>query len=220
MSTSFRLSGAGITSARVTMPLRGPWVAEVETGEPVPLGSSVTLALPWPELAGTVVPGQGGTSFERQSVRVIGGAGKLGVVLKAQHYYQASVRQIALGTLQAAGEQLAPDSDAAVLALRLGHWMRASGTAGTALAALAARFGIEWRVLPSGSVQLAAPAWTPYIGDAVLIDEDLVQRTMLVRSEGAAVQPGEVVRGRKVVEARHEVRGAVYRSWLSWTDDA
>ncbi len=212
--TPFLLAGLPITHGRIQHPAGGAWSADVEIASSTPVTGFVALSLPGLALQGTVM--EGGVSFERQRLRLVGGRGGLGQVVGGQHFYKADVRTIASYLLQGAGEQLAADADASVLAQELEHWQHIAGTCGWALDLLTMQLGTSWAVEPGGDIYLGAPGWADASPDFVLLQEDLVGRSWTGSTITGTVQPGTTLNGKKVVAVDHEIEGDRWRSRVRW----
>jgi hypothetical protein len=211
---SFTITGAGIITAKVVRPALGAWTADVEVDSTKAITGTVRLELPGVSLTGTVM--EGGVSYLRQHLRLVGGRGGLGKSVSGQHFFKGTTRTVVDHTLAEAGEQLAQDSDAGIMNQTLDHWQRLKGTAGRELSRLTDHLSTGWSVKPDGSVRIGLPLWTMSSVEVDLLGEDLVNRSWVLACNGDVPSPGTTVRGKRVVSVEHTVTGTALRSTVRW----
>ena len=207
------LSGVPVVSGTVIRPLVGPWVAELELdGDP----AGGELVLGTTKLAGTVVAG--GTYRARTSVRVVGGAGKLGTAAPARFFRGLTLRSILSALLQGAGESLSSASDAGVVGRSVDAWTVSTGTVAGAVALLVSRVpGACWRVLADGSVWVGVPTWAPAALDGVVLDERRADGLVELALDSFDIDAGTSIDGRRVRQVRHIISPESVRTFW-WTD--
>lgn len=150
------VAGRAVVRGRVTVPLIGPWHAEVRLDADAPPSGAVTLS--WGNGAaswqGSVLPARAGVYAEGGPVQVwlVGGAGGLTRTVPGESFRNATPRAILSRILADAGERLSGTSPGAVLDQNLPRWSRAAGPAGAQVGRLCEALGVPWRVLPDGTV--------------------------------------------------------------------
>lgn len=208
------LNGSHVHSARLTRPLSGAWLAELDVDVADPPSGAATIALEGGgTLAGTVV--RGGDFTERVTVQVAGGRGGLAKVLPSKWYRSVTLRTLIVDALFAAGERLAATSDASFLSTRVPAWNRRNGKLAAHLDELVARVaGAVWRVLADGTIWFGIPAWT---AREVLFDtyeDDAVTRRLLIATDDLAIDAGVSVGERKITRVEYSFEGARTRTVL------
>lgn len=202
------LEGRPVLKATVTLPLVGPWAADLVIDSAAIPDGFVTLALGWDasvKLVGTIY--RGGPVRGATTARVVGGAGGLGVVLPAKGYHGVTLRLPLSEALAAGGERLSEKSDRGVLSTYLASWSRFSSPAGVAVAALMHSVpGASWRVAPDGAVWVGNETWLPSrVATYVVTRDDPHHARMEIAAEVPAIYPGETLNGRKVSCVEHRV---------------
>ncbi len=168
-----------LTLSLVT-PRIGAWHADVYVDSLVPLAGAVTLNIGEGAfvLTGTVAPGRSGDFLDINQLRVVGGAGGLGLTAKPKRYRSASVGIVFRALLADAGEVIDPTSDASVLAKQVADFTVRAAPVGAAIADLISAYapGVAWRVMPSGLVWIGNETWpaavVPVDAVAVLDNDD------------------------------------------------
>src|SRR5436305_4497470 len=87
------IQGKPVLKATVTLPLVGPWAADLVIDSAAIPDGFVTLALGWDasvKLTGTIY--RGGPVRGATTARVVGGAGGLGEILPAKGYHGVTLR--------------------------------------------------------------------------------------------------------------------------------
>lgn len=212
--SDYALNGTGIVAASIYWPWSGPWTGDVQVDSSDAITGQVRLELPGMTLVGTVM--DGGVSYLRQHVRLVGGAGGLPKSVTGQHFYKASVRTIIQHTLSEAGEQLSAESDSSVLDTTLDHWQRLRGAAGRELSRLTERVGSAWSVQPDGTVRIGQPSWQEGSAEVDLIGEDMVGRSWTMVADGDVPVPGTTVAGKRIVSVEYRVTSTSLRCVLRW----
>lgn len=169
--SAIKLAGHDVYSLRLALPLEGVGTLEAEldldAGAAPPSGT-VTLTYaaegkPLSSYTVTVLPSIGGDDSGRESIgrhRVfaVQGAGTLRRNVEGLDYADIAPRLVAEDLLAGEASDLSALSSLPVLP----RWSRPAGTARAAIARLARRVGLGWRLLPSGVVRLAAETWPVY----------------------------------------------------------
>lgn len=215
-------NGLPVTSGEIVVPRTGHWQATLTVdGGPDDIskvGGAVSLAFDGgPTWKGTArAPGLAAPNGPLR-LRVVGGAGKLGTSIAGQSYRQAAVRQLVSQLLEAAGEQLSPTSDQALLARILTRWSRAEGPATYALCHLVGELSCLWRVLPDGRVWLGkdagAAAPEPPVG-AITSDDPVAALVEFSVADPWRYAPGQRWRGSPVDLVQHTLAASRLRTTL------
>jgi len=207
------VNGLPVLKAAVTLPLVGPWAADLVIDSAQPPSGAVTLTLGWDasiNLVGTIY--RGGQTRGAATARVVGGAGGLGTVLPAKGYHGVTLQLPLSEALTAGGERLSEKSDRLVLSTYLPAWSRLSAPVGVAVAAMMHVVpDASWRVVPDGSVWVGNEAWLPSkLAKFTVTKDDPHHARLEIAAEVPAVYPGDTLSGRKVscVEHRIEPRQA------------
>lgn len=171
--TDILLNGNPVKRGDLKRPYQGAWTAELDLdADEVPTGEASLVCL-GRTFSGTVVAeptnpavALSGLSGGWYRCRIVGGAGGLQVgalatPIEPQSFDQGATVQQVLGyILGQAGEVMATDVDADLLARFLMQWSCTSGSCSGALAALVDYLGggIVWRIRADGRVWLGVPA--------------------------------------------------------------
>jgi hypothetical protein len=165
-----------IVEAQIEEFERGAWVADLVTLEESFSGSFDLGGATW---TGTAV--QERIDGERHFVRVVGGAGKLGEIVRDRYYdgrvsLRAAVQEVCANSGEAFG-----DASGTVF---LASFQRLRGTAAQALDRIADTFGLSWWIGRDGAVRMdaARPPGGQAIGVRTAVDSD--GSVMLVHPEG------------------------------------
>jgi hypothetical protein len=212
-------NGLAVLKGTLTLPLVGPWAADLVIDSATIPDGFVTLALGWDasvKLVGTIT--RGGPVRGATTARVVGGAGGLGTVLPAKGYHGVTLRLPLSEALSAGGERLSEKSDRIVLSTYLQAWSRFASPVGIAVAALMhAVPGASWRMVNDGSVWVGNETWLPSrVAKYVVTKEDPHHARQEIAAEVPAIYPGETLNGRRVscVEHRVEPRQARATVWF------
>lgn len=205
-------AGADVLSARITIPLRGAWFAELEIadageGAKAPSGrvaiSAPDVSL---ELSGTVVTG--GRFHGRTSVQVVGGAGGLTKVLPARFYRGVQTRTVLNDTLSSGGEKLSSTSDTEITGRPVAAWSRPFGPISATLEAVTARTsGACWRTLRAGDVWIGVPQFGATNLEIEYRDQDFDLKTFDFAADIMSLDPNVMLDGRKIVQVQYSLTG-------------
>lgn len=214
----WRLAGASVLRGRLTVPLNGAWLADLDVDAAEAPSGSVVLTVGGSRWVGTVH--RGGVAAGRWSGRVVGGAGGLHRAVPARAWQGLQpARGLLVELLGEVGEALAPTSTAEVSA-NVPRWTRLATTADRALADLAGYLGCRWRVRPEGDVWVGIDAWGAVEfaeGSLVeLIDEDPRSGAAVYVLPEARVLPGMTFEGRRVGGVVYDLDGARERATVWW----
>jgi hypothetical protein len=214
-----------VARARIPMSRVGAWGADLDVIADDALAFTGAVELRSEdgvlELNGTVWTPPGGaaraglTGSGRVRVRVVGGAGGLGVRCPAAAWTFAPLLLPLTAVLAAGGEMASSTIAAGVLDFHFPRWTLQAGTeVRAAIAMLAARAGVIWRVLPDGSIWLGTDAFAVVAPEHHVIRELPEQARIIVepRSGEPAVMPGSTFLGRPVSYVVHQVDGHGLRS--------
>lgn len=164
------INGHRVAKLVLSVPSRGPWFADVDLDELVPLTGRVTIRVANVAFVGTVASASSGSFGVASRVRIVAGAGGWGNLLPRKAYHNdALVKALTVATDAAreAGEQLgsfAPPAD------RVGaDYVRKAGAASLALEGVLD--GTPWWVDYAGATHAGARPATP-AGTYELLDFD------------------------------------------------
>jgi len=218
----FLLASLSLTSAMVTLPLTGAWMADAvisptQGDTPTALAGAVSVELHGLTLAGWVLRSD---AIDGAIVaRIVGGKGKLGVTV-AEAFYKggATVRKIVTDVLRdCGGETLSANSSAAVLDQIMPTWQRARETAGEALSRIVEALGGNWRIDPAGDVLIVgAESWPVVAPNHTLVPgSDPAAGSYRVAWPGETpdeLLPGVTFRGMRVRYVVHELTAGSLRT--------
>jgi hypothetical protein len=168
---TFTLAGLALSSATVTLPRWGTWVADVDMVDPVTLSGAVELLVGDVVLRGTIVPGAGGSYVYSSSWTLVGGAGGWAKAVGPRAYRSDGgipLSQVAADLAAEVGEQvvLEPGVDR-----DLGTaWSRMGG--GTAADELAMLVGGLWWMAPDGVTHLGPRPVVPVPSTVAFVVEN------------------------------------------------
>lgn len=195
------LNGERVLSCEINRPLEGAWHAVVEVDSATIPSGLVTLAVEGGlTLTGTVI--RAGEVHGTTTVRIVGGAGNLSKHLPARAYRGTTVRVVASDTLSSAGERLATAADSAAAGRALATWTRSSGSCSAALSELLRPLGAVWRTLADGSVWIGVPTFPSRSYSFELLDEDPVDRSIVLVSDDPTLDANATIDGRKLTYVR------------------
>lgn len=182
------LNGLTVLSARITIPWRGVWTADLtidtSTIPAVQTSGPAILVCGGSVLTGTIDPRGSGTFLGLASLRIVGGRGGWDKGIPAQHF-QNPAGALAAGLVRVTSGglvgELVTDTSAEVFGE---HYLRSNGPASRVLD------GEDWHVDPVTGTTLTAP-WLPAIldPDAIVNDYDIIQHRVTIFSD-TLVLPG------------------------------
>lgn len=217
--------GADVLSAHLTIPIRGPWTAEVVLDTATNVTGSVTLSAQGGlSLRGAVAWGQVNPALQQWEGVIVGGAGGLSRTVSGAYQY-AQLRDPLAALLQQAGETQG-DVAADVLAVSLQHFSMGQWTAAAALEQLAAQASkalgtaINWRPMSDGRIWIGAETWPTRslaTGEDVL-DPAGADRRVTIGAQTPALLPGVALDGvGRVIAVDHWIDAYAVRTW-AWTE--
>lgn len=224
------VNGFDAIETRITTPRIGAWHVDVlvagDAPDPAPqLAGAATISVNDGALAlkGTVM--RSGVFADTSHVRIVAGAGGLGLSAKPKHYFGTSVRIVLGDLLSNAGEKLSSTADQSVLAIGLDAWTTGAVPVGTAISLLlaAAAPGLVWRMLPDGTLWVGRESW-PDAGvdsDVYRIFEDAGETNSMRIGVDAPLQLVGTVFESRQVSATEAVVGQVGAGveMLVWFED-
>lgn len=214
------VNGLPVLELRLTLPLVGAWVAELEVDtsevDDPPTGQ-VAIADDGGIYNATVV--RSGILAHSARLDVVGGKGGLSQDVAARSFRDASARDVAADILAQVGEELDPSSTPAVLSIKLPYWTVTAGRAGAALSALCDALSARWRVLPSGGVWIGVESWPAAERDALELDRDDAAGAVFTAPDDLAVlAPGSLLSGRNVGRVEYLVTREQPLRATYWTE--
>jgi hypothetical protein len=212
---SLAANGCPVLVCRISMPLTGAWVADLELdAETAPTGA-LTIEQGALRFVGTVI--RSGVIGGRAHVRMVGGAGGLRKTVPAQSYQKVPLRIPLRSALADVGETLSLSVSSGLLDKQLDHWTRAEGPAGTAVARILDEVGASWRVLADGTVWAGEETWPTQRVAAEPLDPDPVLGTFTIAPDVFDLRPGVTFLGRKVSRVEHSAENGKLRT-VYWVE--
>jgi hypothetical protein len=207
-------------------PRVGAWHSDmlVESSEELTGQVRIVVDDGYKTFVGTAV--RHGEFAETAHLRVVAGAGGLGVTASPKHYNNASVRVILGDLLRAAGESLSPSASASVLATQVSAWTTPALPVGAVIAALveAVAPGTAWRMLPDGTFWIGSESWPGAGLDAStyqIMDEPFEEGSILIHVDRPAqIDPGSTFEGRHVSYVQDDAPQVAPVSSRVWFEDA
>ncbi len=218
--SELRLGPYRVHAARISMPVRGAWHADVDVDADVLVeGERLELVGPGFKMSGTAR--RAGHFAQRGAVRLYAGADGLRTELRAVSYRRVFVRQILADLARETGEAFSSSSDAATLSAFVERFTRPRGTASEALAALldVLPAGTSWRSLDDGTIWIGMPAWPTTSLALQVLDDDPKTGVATLASEAAELRPGVVLDGRRITHVEHSFEDSAVRTEAEWTRD-
>lgn len=214
MSASPTVNGLRLLAATITEPLVGAWIADIQHDGTEALEGVVTISLDGETWIGTARSSK--PEAGRVKSRIVGGSDGLAVELAARSYRHngLTLGDVLGDLLREAGETLSSTADAPNTAIAL--WVRAIGTAGDAIKAVAAKSGQSWRILRDGTLWIGTEAWAEYVPakDPIEIDTDWSDGNVELR-DAAGYRPGYAYQGHEIRQSVHDYQGSGTRTTLS-----
>lgn len=198
------IDNRAVIQGRLQLPARGPWWGEftLDANEALEQGQRVTVrSATGFELVATVQKCE--VVYGVPQVRIIGGRGGLNRTVAAQWHTGPGLtaRTVLTSWADAAGEQLSGTIASELLSRSVARWVRAKGRSIDALDALADALGVNWRVLPDGTVWLGVEQ----SAEVEAFEHDVVARRvatgcveLVVDAPAAQLLPGRTFEGRKI----------------------
>jgi hypothetical protein len=219
---SITLNGLRVTHARVIIPWRGVWSAEIEceltpAGTP-PSGPAALVVNDWP-LVGTIDPERSGRFGDAARVRVLGGGGGWHKPVAARQYHN-DAGVLSTAVLASTGAEVGERVTEAGPPSRLGvDYMRGAGPASRVLE------GRSWWVDPSSGTTIVGPRpHVPAPPDLTIVSWDPTTR-VAVLSADRLVFPGAMLTSATIGSAlvrdvEHVLSGDGGVQITAWCHDA
>ena len=194
-----------LVDADLVFPGHGAWTLHAVLDLDDAISGAVTLVIDSLRLSGAIV--QGGEFAGTQTVRVVGGAGKLSETCKPRGYRNVSAQQVAQDICSGVGERL---SSSVALSSTLSFWSILGQPAGSALDALARKLGdgFEWRVANDGTIWIGEDTWPKTEIDPLTLAFDPSRGVLQLGCDYPTLQAGVTLDGRKIARVRHRVCNA------------
>lgn len=211
--SDFTVNGASILSGEVTFVFRGRWsfTGQIDSAGP----PAVTMAIG--DRAQVLIVNEDGSSKVlsgtisdyaewqgRAGVRVVAGAGGLGVPLPPQGYVAHPLPVPVLDLLEdiagLTGETLSAATREYAATITVGSWSRV-GDGVAALDALGAEFELDWRMNDSGEIDFVPTTWPEATPDDMLhVNDEGADGVLTVAPAAANDRPGTTISGRRILE--------------------
>lgn len=213
-----------VLEAEIAIPRMGAWTANLiipDNGDDaLTTGTAATIVLgtqTTQTLTGTVQ--YGGTHHDDQIVRVVGGAGGLGLDATPKFYSSPTVRVVLVDLLRVAGESLSGSADSSLLANRLNAWTTIKEPTSRQISALVTALNNEdavWRIGTDGKLWLGVDSWADADLDYQEMNIDPKLWKMTLSSEEPSLLPGTKVDGNKVGYVSHRISdlGVLTTAWF------
>lgn len=205
-------NGRNILRAQLFVPRRGVWHAlvSVEAEDTTDLTERIDLAFGDATWSGFAR--RSGAHHGRVQLFVVGGAGGMQRELEPRYYVDSQARILIDDLMRETGEELSSSVGAEVTSTSLARWTRARGRGGALLSDLARVLGVDWRILPDGSVWLGAETWP----DVELVYDVVAEAPAHDQAELAVDEPsltaGVTLAGRRVSYVSHTIDPARTRT--------
>lgn len=198
------INDRAVLTLDLLMPSSRAWVATGEVEGDEPLSGAVELS-EGDEVVfrGTVL--EAGDFGGRTGFRIVGGAGGLSTVVRAQSYRAATAALPIQDILGQAGEALTAPLESSLAASSLAEWATGAWEASRALDDLAEYLGVSWWVDALGGVSFGASRALAIPAELTVVAEDTQGRTLTVAPDTGSewvLRPGATVDGRQVTSVR------------------
>jgi hypothetical protein len=203
-------NGHAVSELRLTLPRVGVWHASLLLEDAQELQGPVQLQLGELSFSGTAR--RASRDSERGVARLVGGGGGFPREATPKHYRNAPLSLPLQDLLQVAGEVLSPRSSQDELNRLLAHWVVEKTACGRALAALAERFGLVWRVQEDGKVWVGQEAWPEVELQEEPLEEEPLERRVVFGEPVQGLSPGVSVGGRRIASVEHRLTAAEART--------
>lgn len=191
-----RLNNSPIMEGQLFLPASGAWSAELSVdAETAPTGR-VTIELDGSTYFGTVV--RSGMRNGHARALVVGGNGGLAKLAKAKSYDSSPARIVVSDLLEAGGEQLASEADAALLNSMLSQWLVPGWRVSSGLDSLCAHLDATWRIQSDGNLWLGRLSWPTLQLEHEVTDSDPAAGWVELWTEKFRLRPGVTFAGQKV----------------------
>lgn len=211
-------NGKDVLNLVITEPRVGIWSAELDVDSAEPLTGRVALLVDGVTWVGTAM--RGDVASERAHARVVGGAGRLGLVLPARFYVSVTFGTVLADLMKETGEKLAATTDNAVLIKRVDRWTRSYATAGQSLRQLADDAGVVWRVLRDGTIWLGKETWPAAVVEHEQTDSQPGRGSITIAPEAPTLAPGTTFQSKQVSVVHTRVHAEGSRQEALFEDGA
>lgn len=186
------IGGVAVTRARICIPNRGVWFADLDLADATLVAGRQTLKIGSSELSGAVDASASGTFGLARKLRLVGGAGGWGKLISARNYHADNgVRALTVAedAATAAGETLAAGAAPADASVGI-DYVRNAGPAARALEAACG--GALWWIGLDGKTHIGArPETRPAPDTYEVLEHDPRNRLVTLAVDNvAAVMPG------------------------------
>jgi hypothetical protein len=203
-----------VASGKLTLPRVGVWHAErlVVDLDAVPSGA-ITATLSEVDMPAHIQRAE--LIRGMVQMRIVGGAGGLGLVARPKHYRNTTVGHVARDLLTDVRETLSTASPTETLNKPLSYWTSLRLPTGALMQALCDTVGASWRVWHNGTVWIGQETWPACPADVRVIEADASSAHQVVGTDSQGIWPGTTLAGRRVDLVVHEIDPEKPRS-LVW----
>lgn len=190
-----------LTHGRLTLPRQGLWQVAAIIDTDVLLSGAVEVRWGGLSWLGTIV--RAGMENGACAVRVVAGAGGLGKEIAPQGFRDAKLSALFDHLCSSAGEKLADNVEANLLAQQVGWFALPRVPVARALSAIAETFDLSWRFLPNGRLWIGSERWpaaAPTVEDVAL---DGLSQSAEVSMPVPSLLPGTTWSRQRVSRVEH-----------------
>jgi len=195
--------GTPLLRANIRLPRVGVWHGNVEILTATKLSGKVTLvSSAGLSLTGTIKEAE--VVRDVLQARIVGGAAGMPTETGPKFYESMTFGHALRELLGEVGETLSPTSDATATGTALARWVRMAGSASDQLDQIVRKLGVDWRVLPDGTVWVGKDTFPtiqtsgPGAPEFTLIDERGDRAFYMLGVEDAWLVPGVTFLDKKI----------------------
>ena len=220
------LGGQDCVETRLLTPRTGAWRLDAIVDDPNAVSTvtkSITVVVNDGAINLVGTAARAGVFVDTGHVRIVAGAGGLGLSGTPQHYNGVSVGVVLGDLLATAGETLSATADQSILSAGLDAWDTTATPVSTLITLLLATAapGAAWRMLPDGTLWVGFETWPDAGIDSSLyqiFEDSAEQNSMLIGVDAPLMLAGTTFEGRKVSACEAHVgqagEGVTQRVWF------
>jgi hypothetical protein len=196
MTTASLANGKKLLRARIMEPATGNWTADVDIESEDPIEGEVFSLVSTVPFAGAVV--RGSVDGGKWSGRIEGGRGNMHKSIRARAYTRATVGMVLADIAIDAKEKLSHTIAPGVLSRPLASWTRVEGTTQRAVADLAEKLEVNWRITRTGEIWIGQELYQPVIGLEYKQLSQGANDSAIIAPQSPGVSPGNLFNTRQV----------------------
>jgi hypothetical protein len=198
MTTSSTVNGLPLLECQLTELSSGNWTLDAWVQTEEPPDAEVIVDLSGVELRGTIV--RGNVNRGVWAGRIEGGKGGIRTALPARYYVSQPAKVVLADIAADSGEVLSQEIPTSILGTSLPSWTRVAGPTSRGIGDLAAKLGVNWRVLRSGEIWLGPDREEPNELDHVLISQGPADAATVAPQTSPSLVPGDLFLDRPVAD--------------------